>query len=198
MTPTDPDVHKIEPRRLSGREGDLIDNAGSALQLISPCDLRCQGEEEFVDEPRHEELAEECRTSFERQVTDPELTLEESAALPMDELGLAARSQLGPVATLLYNAGSGVFADIDAITLDQFESAWRLNAFGALLCAKQVIPEMKAAGSGSIIFIGATASRRGGANSAAFAPAESCAAQPRGIHGAIALAVWHPCGTDRH
>ena len=83
------------------------------------------------------------------------------------------REELGAPATLIYNAGSGVWGDVDAITLEQFEAAWRVNALGALACAKEVIPAMKEAGSGTIIFIGATASRRGGPRSAAFAPAKA-------------------------
>ena len=80
-------------------------------------------------------------------------------------------SELGEVDVLLYNAGSGVFGDVETITPDQFEQAWRVNAYGSLLCARQVIPGMKTRGAGAIIFIGATASRRSGVQTAAFAPA---------------------------
>jgi len=38
------------------------------------------------------------------------------------------RAELGEVDVLLYNAGSGVFADIVSITPDQFERAWRGGA----------------------------------------------------------------------
>lgn len=99
----------------------------------------------------------------------------------------AIRSELGEVDTLLYNAGSGVFADVEAITPDQFEQAWRVNAYGALLCAREVIPGMKARRSGNIIFIGATASRRGGIRSAAFAPAK---AAQRSLAESMARKLW--------
>ena len=99
----------------------------------------------------------------------------------------AIRSELGEVDTLLYNAGSGVFADVEAITPDQFEQAWRVNAYGALLCAREVIPAMKARRSGNIIFIGATASRRGGIRSAAFAPAK---AAQRSLAESMARKLW--------
>ncbi len=66
----------------------------------------------------------------------------------------AVRVAFGPVDVLLYNAGSGVFADVAHITPADFESAWRVNAYGALLCAHEVIPDMKAAGGGAIVFIG--------------------------------------------
>ena len=49
----------------------------------------------------------------------------------------AIGADLGPVDALLYNAGSGVFADVESITPEQFEASWRVNAYGALLCARQ-------------------------------------------------------------
>jgi NAD(P)-dependent dehydrogenase (short-subunit alcohol dehydrogenase family) len=87
---------------------------------------------------------------------------------------------------------SGVFADVETITADQFERAWKVNALGAFLCSREVIPAMKAKGAGDIVFIGATASRRGGKMTAAFAPAEAAqrslaesmarTLRPAGIH----------------
>jgi NAD(P)-dependent dehydrogenase (short-subunit alcohol dehydrogenase family) len=99
----------------------------------------------------------------------------------------AIRAELGEIEALLFNAGSGVFADVEAITPEQFEAAWRVNALGALLCAQQVIPDMKAKGRGSIIFIGATASRRGGPQTAAFAPAK---AAQRSLAESMAKSLW--------
>jgi NAD(P)-dependent dehydrogenase (short-subunit alcohol dehydrogenase family) len=99
----------------------------------------------------------------------------------------AIRSDLGDVNVLLYNAGSGVFADVENITPEQFEASWRVNAYGALLCAQQVIPAMKAARSGCIVFIGATGSRRGGPRTAAFAPAK---AAQRSLAESIARSLW--------
>jgi NAD(P)-dependent dehydrogenase (short-subunit alcohol dehydrogenase family) len=97
------------------------------------------------------------------------------------------RADLGEVDALLYNAGAGVFADVEAMTPEQFEAAWRVNALGSLLCAKQVFPAMIAKGRGNIIFIGATASRRGGIQTAAFAPAK---AAQRSLAESMARALW--------
>jgi NAD(P)-dependent dehydrogenase (short-subunit alcohol dehydrogenase family) len=116
--------------------------------------------------------------SFECDVGDP-TSVERTFA--------QIRSALGEVDVLLYNAGSGVFADVESITPDQFEQAWRVNAYGALLCAQRVIPSMKTKGSGAIIFIGATASRRGGIKTAAFAPAK---AAQRSLAESMARALW--------
>ncbi|SDI56019.1 Short-chain dehydrogenase [Paraburkholderia steynii] len=97
------------------------------------------------------------------------------------------RSDLGEVDVLLFNAGSGVFGDIETITPEQFEDSWRVNALGGFLCAKQIIPSMVERGRGSIIFIGATASRRGGVNTAAFAPAK---AAQRSLAESMARKLW--------
>jgi len=107
------------------------------------------------------------------------------------------RAELGEVDVVVYNAGSGTWGSIEEITPEAFEAAWRVNALGSLLVAQQVIPAMKRAGAGSIIFVGATASLRGMPRTAAFAPAkaaqrilaESMARSlwPAGIHVAIVV-----------
>lgn len=99
----------------------------------------------------------------------------------------AIKADLGEVTILLYNAGSGLFGGIERVTPEDFEQAWRVNAYGALLCAQEVIPAMTTAARGSIVFIGATASRRGGPNSAAFAPAK---AAQRSLAESMARTLW--------
>lgn len=120
----------------------------------------------------------EGTSGFECDVASPESVARAFAGI---------RVQLGSVDVLIYNAGSGIFADVEHITPEQFEQSWRVNAYGALLCAKEVIPDMKAAKSGSIVFIGATASRRGGPRSAAFAPAK---AAQRSLAESMARSLW--------
>ena len=99
----------------------------------------------------------------------------------------AIRTELGEVDTLLFNAGSGAFADVEHITAEQFEASWRVNALGAFLCSREVIPAMRAKGEGSIVFIGATASRRGSKMTAAFAPAK---AAQRSLAESMARSLW--------
>lgn len=118
------------------------------------------------------------------------------AASVMDAFA-SIESGLGAVDTLVFNAGSGVWGSVEEIEADDFEANWRINAFGLFACAKRVIPSMKAKGTGNILVVGATASRRGGAKTAAFAAAkaaqrslaESMARQlgPAGIHVAMAI-----------
>lgn len=112
-----------------------------------------------------------------------------------DEAAVAAcfeaiRKDLGEVSVLVYNAGAGAWGTVEEIGADDFERSWRVNALGSLLAAKQVIPAMKSAGEGSIVFIGATASRRGVAGTAAFAPAK---AAQRSLAESMARHLW-PAG----
>ena len=99
----------------------------------------------------------------------------------------AVRSDLGQVDVLVYNAGSGVWGDIEEISAHDYEQAWRINSMGAFLTAKQVIPAMKEKGAGSIIIVGATASLRGKPFTTAFAPAK---ASQRSLAQAMARHLW--------
>jgi NAD(P)-dependent dehydrogenase (short-subunit alcohol dehydrogenase family) len=85
----------------------------------------------------------------------------------------AIRTDLGEVEVLIYNAGSGVWGSAEEISTAQLEEALRVNAVGLLACSQAAIPAMKARAKGAIVVIGATASRRGGAKTAAFAPAKA-------------------------
>jgi NAD(P)-dependent dehydrogenase (short-subunit alcohol dehydrogenase family) len=107
------------------------------------------------------------------------------------------RRDMGRPDTLIYNASTREFGDIDVTTPDAFERAWRVNAYGLLLASRQVIPDMRYAGRGNIIVIGATASLKGGAGFVAFAAAKSAQRSlaqslarklgPEGIHVAYVI-----------
>ena len=99
----------------------------------------------------------------------------------------AVRADMGEIEVLVYNAGSGVWGNIEELSADDFEQSWRINAMGAFLVSKQVIPSMKEKNSGSIIFIGATASLRGRPFTTAFAPAK---AAQRSLAQAMAKHLW--------
>ncbi len=83
------------------------------------------------------------------------------------------RSDMGEIDVLVYNSGSGVWGNIEEVSQKDFEQSWQVNALGAFLVSKQVIPTMKQNKKGNIIFIGATASRLGGAKTTAFAGAKA-------------------------
>lgn len=102
----------------------------------------------------------------------------------------AIASDLGPIDVLLYNAGSGVWGSVEEISAKDFEASWRVNALGAFIASKHVVGPMKKAGKGNIVFIGATASRRGNVKTAAFAPAK---AAQRSLAESMARTLW-PAG----
>jgi NAD(P)-dependent dehydrogenase (short-subunit alcohol dehydrogenase family) len=80
--------------------------------------------------------------------------------------------RLGAPEVLLYNAGSGKWGTITEITAEQYESSWRVNAYGAFLSARQCAPAMIARGRGAMLFTGATAGVKAGPRSIAFGPAK--------------------------
>ncbi len=82
------------------------------------------------------------------------------------------RRELGPVDVLLYNAAMRPFGRLMETKPSTFENTWRVNAFGAFLCAQEVVPGMLARGKGAIVLTGATAGTRPFATSAAFGPAK--------------------------
>jgi NAD(P)-dependent dehydrogenase (short-subunit alcohol dehydrogenase family) len=96
-------------------------------------------------------------------------------------------AELGAIDTLIYNAGSGVWGDIEGVSPEAFEQSWRINTFGLFLAARQVVAGMKARASGNIVVIGATASLRGIAKTVAFAPAK---AAQRSLAQSLARHLW--------
>lgn len=97
------------------------------------------------------------------------------------------KQKLGQIDVVIYNAGSGHWGDIEKIKAEEFEMNWRVNALGLFLVSQQVIPMMKKNSRGNIIIIGATASKRGGVQTAAFAPAK---AAQRSLAESMAKYLW--------
>src|SRR5271163_4801388 len=124
------------------------------------------------------------------------------------------RADLGDADVLVFNAGSGVWGNVEEVKADDLERSWRVNTLGLFLTARHAVPAMRQKGQGTIIVVGATASRRGAAGAAAFAQgkmaqralAESMARHlwPAGIHvalivvdGAVGGPVTRTRGGDR-
>jgi NAD(P)-dependent dehydrogenase (short-subunit alcohol dehydrogenase family) len=104
---------------------------------------------------------------------------------------------------LIYNAGRIDLAKLAETTPEAFEASWRTNAFGAFLAARAVAPAMLARRGGTMVFVGATASVRGGGRTHAFASgkhalrglARALAAElgPGGVHVAHVIVdgkIW--------
>ncbi len=96
------------------------------------------------------------------------------------------------IAVLVHNAQILLIKPATETTLDEFVGLWRVICFGAMVVAQSVLPGMMARRSGAIIFSGATAGMRAGANFAAFGSAkfalrglaQSLAREcgPKGVH----------------
>ncbi|MEZ0091832.1 SDR family NAD(P)-dependent oxidoreductase [Streptacidiphilus sp. EB129] len=61
--------------------------------------------------------------------------------------------RLGPTAVLVNNAGVGSSADAAELDQDQWDAFFAVDLKGAWLCAKYALPQMRAAGTGSIVNI---------------------------------------------
>lgn len=105
--------------------------------------------------------------------------------------------RLGPVDTVVFNAGSGTWGNIEEVSAEAYEQSWRINSMGLFLTAKQVVPGMVERGRGNIIVVGATASLRGKPFTTVFAPAKASQRSlaqamarhlgPKGIHVALII-----------
>lgn len=123
-------------------------------------------------------------------------------------------AQLAPmtqsVEVAVHNAHHLLIKPFEEITSDDFERVWRVACLGAMAVSQIVLPHMAARGSGTIIFTGATASRRGAAKFSAFASAkfalrglaQSLAREygPKGVHVAHVIIdglIWEPQTVQR-
>ncbi|MES1188412.1 MAG: SDR family NAD(P)-dependent oxidoreductase, partial [Myxococcales bacterium] len=69
---------------------------------------------------------------------------------------------------VVYNAHRIELRAFEDTSLALFEESWRANCYGAFVVARRALPGMLQQGSGTLMFSGATGSRRGGARAAAF------------------------------
>jgi NAD(P)-dependent dehydrogenase (short-subunit alcohol dehydrogenase family) len=81
----------------------------------------------------------------------------------------ALQADADRIAVAVHNAQSLLIKPFAEISPGEFEQVWRTGCFGAMVVARTVLPAMAAQGRGVLIFTGATASLRGGANFTAFA-----------------------------
>jgi NAD(P)-dependent dehydrogenase (short-subunit alcohol dehydrogenase family) len=89
-----------------------------------------------------------------------------------DEVSAALRTHAEQIDTLIHNAQSLLIRPFAETSVDDFEAVWRNSCLGAMVAAKAIIPQMAVRKTGTVIFSGATAGLRGGANFAAFASAK--------------------------
>ena len=72
-----------------------------------------------------------------------------------------ALESLGTLRSAVFNAGNAVRGTPLELTPAEFESTWRGSTYAGFLFARAALPRLLAAGGGSLLFTGATASLRG-------------------------------------
>ncbi|MBI3896948.1 MAG: SDR family NAD(P)-dependent oxidoreductase [Gammaproteobacteria bacterium] len=119
--------------------------------------------------------------------------------------------ELGAASVYIHNASQFLMKPLLETTPAELESVWRITCLGALNGVRHVIPPMLRQRRGTLLFTGATASLRGGANFAAFASAkfalrgmvQSMAREygPQGIHVAHVILdglIWGQAAEKFH
>jgi gluconate 5-dehydrogenase len=81
-----------------------------------------------------------------------DVTSESDVAAMVDR----AMSEFGRIDILINNAGINIRGPIDKLSYDDFRKVQQINVDGLWLCAKAVVPHMKAAKSGRIINLAST------------------------------------------
>ncbi len=93
-----------------------------------------------------------------------------------DSLGTALaaiKADMGPIDTLIYNAGSANFGSVDDLEPNDLQRGFSINAIGLFSAAKFVLPQMREAGHGNIVVVGAGAALRGRPGTIAFAASKA-------------------------
>ena len=81
-------------------------------------------------------------------------------------------ADVGPITVAVFNVGANVPSPIRDETARKYRKIWELAALGGFLTGREAARVMVPRGVGTMLFTGATASLRGGANFAAFAGAK--------------------------
>jgi NAD(P)-dependent dehydrogenase (short-subunit alcohol dehydrogenase family) len=92
---------------------------------------------------------------------------------PLDVTRLVSELPLRALRVAIFNAGNAVRGTPLEITPEQFENTWRGSTLAGFLFARAVVPRLLAAGGGTLLFTGATASLRGRGAFVAFAAAKA-------------------------
>lgn len=70
------------------------------------------------------------------------------------------REAFGPVDVLVNHASAASWTGLLDTSVDEFESAWAVDARGAFVCSQEAVGDMVEAGGGTVIFTGATSAVR--------------------------------------
>ena len=95
-----------------------------------------------------------------------------------DEAGVQStfqriEEQLGPVTTVIYNAGAGIFKNAEQADPEDFRATWATNTLGLVHVAQAALPQLRTRTPARLIVMGASAAWRGRAQTAPFASAKA-------------------------
>jgi NAD(P)-dependent dehydrogenase (short-subunit alcohol dehydrogenase family) len=110
--------------------------------------------------------------------TDVDVTSEEEVA--------AAFERIGPVDVLVNNAGISASADLARTTLADWRGQVDVNATGAFLCTRAVLPGMRERDRGRVVTVASTAGLEGAKYTAAYTASKHAAV---GLMRAVAAEV---------
>ena len=85
----------------------------------------------------------------------------------------SCRRKFGGIDVLVNNAGINKPTDFDQVTEDDWDEILAVNLKGPFLCAKEVIPFLRARGGGSIVNIGSVSGQYGGPRTAHYAASKA-------------------------
>ncbi len=77
-------------------------------------------------------------------------------------------TQLGPIDTLINNAGVAILKPFDQLTLDEWDTTMATNLRSMYLVTREVLPAMRAAKQGTIVNVASLAGRNGFAGGTAY------------------------------
>jgi NAD(P)-dependent dehydrogenase (short-subunit alcohol dehydrogenase family) len=83
-----------------------------------------------------------------------------------------AAERFGPVTVLVNNLGAAVPGSVTEVDEDSWNRALALNLTSVMLMSRAVVPQMAAAGGGSIVNVSSISSLRGSGHAAAYAAAK--------------------------
>jgi len=127
------------------------------------------------------------RAVVERFASDQVVALGSADCDVTDEEAVAATfERIGPVDVLVNNAGISSSAPVARTSLDDWRSQIDVNATGAFLCTRAVLPGMLERGSGRIVTVASTAGRAGARYTAAYTASKHAAV---GLMRAVAAEV---------
>lgn len=81
-------------------------------------------------------------------------------------------AEVGPLEVVVFNIGANVNFPIEETSSRVYRKVWEMAAFAGFLTGREAAKRMKPRKRGTILFTGATASRRGGTGYSAFAGAK--------------------------